>query len=192
MELSPQASLWLAVGCFPRTSGCCSRRQPSQGMGLQRFTEWYMDHRSTANTGDWANGEWCSGERKARLLSTTARIQRPRADWNTWEEIEAKEAEKRPRQDFSSFWNARSQKHRNKKTKLEVWLEERDSNARREKYAGIACVDDWLRRYPDPAKTITEHRSQRVAALPETAKGITNGPKHVVRRPVHSSLQRAG
>ena len=26
-----------------------------KGMGLQRFTEWHMDRRSTANTGDWEN-----------------------------------------------------------------------------------------------------------------------------------------
>ena len=54
-----------------------------KAMGLQRFTEWHMDHRSTANAGDWENGEWRSAERKARLLSTTARIQRSRADWNS-------------------------------------------------------------------------------------------------------------
>ena len=55
-------------------------------------------------------------------------------------------------------------------------------------------VDDFIdnARAQRAAQTITEHRSQRVAALPETAKGITNGSKHVVRRPVHSSLQRAG
>ena len=87
------------------------------------------------------------------------------------EEIEAREAEWKPGQDFGSLWNARSQKYRRTQTKLEAWLEERDSNARREKYAGIACVDASARRYPDPAKTITEQRSQRVAALPETAKG---------------------
>jgi hypothetical protein len=32
-------------------------------VGRQRFTEWRMQHRSTANTGDWENGEWRSTER---------------------------------------------------------------------------------------------------------------------------------
>ena len=86
--------------------------------------------------------------------------------------------------------------------RLKEW-QQRDNEARRkgEKWevkttrqlnATNAFLHDWLRRFPDPAKTITEHRSQGLAALPETAKGITNGSKHVVRRPVHRSLQWAG
>jgi hypothetical protein len=170
-----------------------------KGMGLQRFTEWHMDRRSTANTGDWENGEWRSAERKARLLSTTARIQRSRADWNTWEEIEAKEAEKRPRQDFSSFWNTRSQKHSNKQTKLEAWQEKRDLSRQDEqktKNASLAHADAWLRRYPAADAALTKYRGHTPSDLATLAKThteriIPHGPSNVARGNVPLARKRA-
>jgi hypothetical protein len=171
-----------------------------KGMGLQRFTEWHMDRRSTANTGDWVNGEWRSGERKARLLSTTAAIRRPRADWNTWEEIEAKEAEKKPRQDFGSFWNFLSLRHSLKgNQRLEEWLEARDKDRQKEqrgKYASLAHADAWLLRYPVAEAALTKYRGHTPSDLATLAKThteriIPHGPSNVARGNAPLARKRA-
>jgi hypothetical protein len=99
-----------------------------QQMGRQAFTEWRMEHRFTANTGEWDDGEWRSTERRQRSrrsvskqpyplpvamrvdLSMRADLQAPKRvheDWrpqsgyfNHWSPLPALEG-----QEADSAWN---------------------------------------------------------------------------------------
>jgi hypothetical protein len=96
-----------------------------KAVGRQRFTEWRMQHRSAANTGDLTF--YCDPV--------------PRAG-PSLHELEARET---ACQTWASLWNDRARRYFPRHNpKLERWLEDRDSGLRG-KYSGLAGVDEWLR-----------------------------------------------